>query len=173
MVSERNRSIALANYISSLGLEVNLQKNKARGNKGFFANRNGQCRIDVSCSLPEDELASVLIHEFAHYFHFTHDKTLQSLDFIFGKYDDDFLNELIEITVNSVDKQNASELFNLKEQTNCSFFVFKGVEKEGKKHQKKVFWCNLYELKKNLKICKKFFKKVLTMVAFCSIIVIP
>ena len=139
MVSERNRSIALADYISSLGLEVNLQKNKARGNKGFFANKNGQCRIDVSRDLKDGELTEVLIHEFAHYFHFTQDKSLKSLDFIFGDYDDNFLNELIEITVNSVDKQNASELFDLKEQTkNDIKTLVKSLQAEMPDFDKKV-----------------------------------
>ena len=40
MVSERNRIIRLKEYFESLGIEVNIGKNKARGNKGFFRGTN-------------------------------------------------------------------------------------------------------------------------------------
>ena len=38
MASERNRILDVLNYVESCGIEVNIGKNKARGNKGFFEN---------------------------------------------------------------------------------------------------------------------------------------
>lgn len=117
MVSERDRSIKLANYIKSLGVDVNIYKNNARGNRGFFSVKDGKYRIDISKKLSDKDLFEVLIHEFAHYIHYRYDKNLKNLDFIFNDYDN-IENELIELTVCSIPKDEAKALFMQKEKIN-------------------------------------------------------
>ena len=39
MVSTRNRILNLVDYIESTGIVVNIGKNKAQGNKGFFKDK--------------------------------------------------------------------------------------------------------------------------------------
>ena len=51
-------------YLRNLGLEVPLNT-KARGHSGFCTDK----RIDISKDLPENEVISVLLHEFAHFIH--------------------------------------------------------------------------------------------------------
>ena len=82
MVSKRDRILNFINYIESLGIEVNFNKNKARGNKGFFKAIGVKYRIDISKGLTEDEQLSVLLHEFAHYIHYSYDKNLQNLEIV-------------------------------------------------------------------------------------------
>ena len=115
MACQRNRSIELADYITSFGIDVNIGKNKARGNKGIFINRNNSFRIDINKSIKnEEELIKILVHEFAHFVHSKYDKTLQSLNFAFGNYNEEIQEELIKITVEEVPKTTAKELFNIK-----------------------------------------------------------
>ncbi len=115
MVSERNRK--LRNYLESLGITVNIGKTKARGNKGFFrGNSTGNFRIDIAANLTEEDITSVLTHEFAHYLHYTYDNTLKNLDFIFGKVDNSVREELIKVTVNEIPKDFATELIKQKEE---------------------------------------------------------
>lgn len=117
MVSERNRIIRLKEYIESFGIEVNIGKNKARGNKGFFRGTNsGHYRIDISKNLKEDEIISVLLHEFAHFVHFQYDKSLSSLDFAFKDFDDDMQEELVNVTVKKIPKAEAKALFDKKDE---------------------------------------------------------
>ncbi len=115
MVSERDRVKNLIKYLESLGIEVNIGKNKARGNKGFFMRRNNVFRIDIAKNMPQEELLKVLLHEFAHYFHSKYDRALLSLDFLFGEYTEEIHNELVNVTVKSVPKDFASALFSQKE----------------------------------------------------------
>ena len=109
MVSKRNRILELVEFYKSLGIEVNL-KNKARGNKGFFKTNGKGYRIDVSHKLDETAVLSVLIHEFAHYFHYLNDKTLKDLSFIIDN-NETILEELLNLTVDEIPKDFAENLF--------------------------------------------------------------
>lgn len=119
MAGERNRSIELIKYIESKGIEVNVGKNKARGNKGFFKfASNGKFRIDISKTLNENEIFSVLIHEYTHYVHYCYDSTLKSLDFIFEDFNEELEEELIKVTVEEIPKEFAKELYTQKLKLN-------------------------------------------------------
>ena len=114
MACERNRIIVLKEYLSSLGIKVNIGKNKARGHKGVFMRSFNNYRIDISDNVPEDNVISVILHEFAHYIHYLSDKKLKSLDFIFDNFNDDIKEELIKITVNEIPKDFATALYSKK-----------------------------------------------------------
>ena len=117
MVSERNRIIRLKEYFESLGIEVNIGKNKARGNKGFFrGTNNGAYRIDISKNINEEETLSVLLHEFAHFVHFKYDKTLSSLNFAFHNLTELMSEELVNVTVKKIPKNEAKALFDKKDK---------------------------------------------------------
>lgn len=116
MDSKRNRIINLISYIESKGVEVNINKNKARGNKGFFFVKNKNYRIDISKELGDDEVFSVLLHEFTHYIHYQHDKKLEFPVFVFGECSDEITEELINITVKSIPKTFAGGLYEKKEK---------------------------------------------------------
>ncbi len=117
MAGERNRILVLKEYIESKGITVNLCKNKARGNKGYFKyTSGGRFRIDVSCNLENDGIFGVLLHEFAHYIHYNYDKTLSSLDFVFQNVSDEILEELTGVTVNEIPKDFALSLVQKQEQ---------------------------------------------------------
>lgn len=119
MVSERDRILKIVNYLESLGINVNISKNKARGHKGFFKCVNSNSfRIDISNNLSESEILKVLVHEFAHYVHYQHDKELLSLDFAFGTNYEYYEEELIKIAVKSVPKSFASAIYTKKESLN-------------------------------------------------------
>lgn len=111
MVDSRDRIIKLTNYAKSLGISVNIGKNKARGNKGFFKTNDRFYRIDIAENLSEAEVLRVLVHELAHYVHYTYDKTLKSPDFIFAKRYSDFEEDLLSLTVDAVPKDMAKKLF--------------------------------------------------------------
>ena len=113
MACERNRVIELTKYCNKLGITINTGKNKARGNKGFFRTDSKSYRIDISKDLPDSDKIRVLLHELVHYIHFVNDKSLKSLNFIFNNpalYEAD----LLKLTVDSVPKSFAQELFNQK-----------------------------------------------------------
>lgn len=117
MVSERNRILRLKEYFESLGIEINIGKNKARGNKGFFrGTKNGNYRIDISKNIDEKEILYVLLHEFAHFVHFKYDKTLSSLDFAFNNMTDTMNEELVNVTVKKIPKTEAKALFDKKDK---------------------------------------------------------
>ncbi len=116
MACERNRILILIlkEYLSSLGISLNIGKNKARGHKGIFMRSYNNYRIDISDNVLEDNIISVVLHEFAHYIHYLGDRTLKSLDFFFDNFNDDIKEELIKITVNEVPKDFASALYTKK-----------------------------------------------------------
>lgn len=115
MVDKRDRVIELIQYIESLGVSVNVCKNKARGNKGLFLTKNNQFyRIDISKSIDDENILSVLLHEFAHYIHYKYDRKLQSLNFVFEDLSEAELEELLQVTVLNVPKDAASQLYNTK-----------------------------------------------------------
>ncbi len=118
MVSERNRNLELIKYINSLGIKINIGQNKARGNNGIFMHKGNDFRIDISKNLSEEQVLSVILHELAHYIHYTNDKKMKSLDFIFGDFNDDIKEELIEITVQKVPKEFALSLYEKKKILN-------------------------------------------------------
>jgi len=118
MVGQRNRINELVQYLKSIGIVVNIGKNKARGNKGFFLRKNCEFRIDVAKNIDEQSTLSVLLHEFAHYIHSKYDKNLLSLDFIFGSYSEDIHQELLNVTVHAIPKDFAASLFAQKEKLN-------------------------------------------------------
>ena len=115
MVSERNRIINIINFLESLDIKINLGKNKARGNKGFFSSKADIFRIDIAKGLSEKESLRVLVHEFAHFIHYKHDKTLKTLDFLLNPFTDEMLEELLQLTVDSIPKETIKPLFNTKE----------------------------------------------------------
>ena len=115
MVSERNRKLKA--FLENLGITVNIGTTRARGNKGFFkSNGKDLYRIDVAGNLTPEATSSVLVHEFAHFLHYQYDKSLKNLDFIFSNYQEDILDELVNITVNEIPKDFAASLFNKKEE---------------------------------------------------------
>ena len=114
MVSKRDRILKIIEYLESLGVEVNVSRNKARGNKGFFKKNYQGYRIDIAKGLSEDETFSVLIHEFAHFMHYKHDNTLKTLSFILVN-EEEYLDELLELTVECVPKKDIAPLFEEKE----------------------------------------------------------
>lgn len=111
MACQRNRIVEFIEYLSSLGVEVNWGKNKARGNKGFFKVRDGRFRIDISKNLSDEAALSVLVHEAAHYIHYQYDKKLKSLSFILSNHNMDIEEELISLTVDSIPKESVKPLF--------------------------------------------------------------
>lgn len=114
MVDSRNRSVEFINFLASEGIVVNIAKNKAQGNKGFFKVKGSAYRIDVAKGLTEADTLRVLLHEFAHYLHYKYDKTLKTLDFIINDLTDDVLEEMIELTVDRVSRKEAKLLFDKK-----------------------------------------------------------
>lgn len=115
MAYKRDRILELEKYIKSLGITVNLGKNRAQGNKGFFKTNALSYRIDISKNLSEDDKLRVLVHEIIHYFHYINDKSLKSLDFIFSSHTNEFEEDLLKLTVDSVPKNFAEKLFKQKE----------------------------------------------------------
>ena len=124
MVGQRNRIVALIEYLKSLGIDINVGKNKARGHKGIFMRKNNSFRIDISKCINEEERLSVILHELAHFIHYSYDKNLKSLDFAFGDLSDEIREELIKITVNDVPKNFAVALYNQKQQLNKQIKYF-------------------------------------------------
>lgn len=115
MDSKRNCIVELTDYIQSLGVTVNVGKNKARGNKGFFCTKSGCYRIDISNSIEVSSVLPTLLHEFAHFLHYRYDSSLKSLDFIFPNLSVDEEEELLKITVKNVPKDFAKSLYEQKE----------------------------------------------------------
>jgi len=114
MVSERNRIINLISYLESLGIEINVGKNKAYGNKGYFKAVNDKFRIDIAKGLSDENVLRVLIHEFAHFIHYSYDKSLKSLDFLIKDISDDIWEEFISLTVDSIPKESIQPLYDAK-----------------------------------------------------------
>ena len=116
MACERDCITKLVEYIESQGVEVNIGRNNARGNKGFFkvVGKNNY-RIDISNGLNETEILRVLVHEFAHYVHYKYDKTLKSAEFLFGSDYNLYEDDLINLTVDSIPKCSIKPLFHQKE----------------------------------------------------------
>ena len=117
----------LIDYFESLGIDINVGKNKARGNKGVFIFRRSKFRIDISKNI--ENPIPVLIHEFSHYVHSIYNKKLDSLDFIFDNITDEIMEELIEVTVQDVSKDFAKELFDKKAEINAQIKNLAGLIK--------------------------------------------
>ena len=118
MDNSRNRIEKFVNYIESQGIVINLAKNKARGNKGLFKVFGSNFRIDISKDINESEILHVLVHEFTHYVHYKYDKSLKSLNFLLGDKEEEYLEDLIQLTVDSIPKTSIEPLFNEKEKIN-------------------------------------------------------
>ncbi|MBE7711474.1 MAG: hypothetical protein E7Z92_04970 [Cyanobacteria bacterium SIG31] len=118
MASKRDRIIGLKEYIESLGIKVNINKNKAQGNKGYFKVYDKCYRIDIAKGLSEEQIISALVHEFTHFVHYKYDNKLETLNFILGEYDDCITEEMIKITVDSISKKSIEPLFLAREQLN-------------------------------------------------------
>ncbi len=114
MVGKRDRILELTEYLESCGISVNIAKNKARGNKGFFKASGNNFRIDIAKGQSEDSIIRTLAHEFAHFVHYKNDKSLKNLDFIFED-SKIVLEELISATVKMIPKKTIKPLFDLKE----------------------------------------------------------
>ena len=115
MASERNRILDLIDYVRTCGIVVNFGKNKARGNRGFFKVVGKDFRIDIAKGLPENYILGTISHEFAHYVHYTYDKNLKDLGFVFSLMDDDIVEELLKITVELLPKSSVEPFFKKKE----------------------------------------------------------
>ena len=116
MADKRDRILELTKYIESLGVQVNLGKNKARGTKGIFLSREDAFRIDISKNITEASVLSTLLHEFAHFIHYKYDKTLKSLEFVFEDLSEEEYEELLSVTVKNIPKDFASSLYETKKQ---------------------------------------------------------
>lgn len=150
MACERNRILETTQYLESLGIEVNIGKNKARGNKGFFKAYDKNFRIDIAKNQSEETVLKTLVHEFAHYVHYTYDKTLKSLDFIIDE-DDELTEELIKLTVDSISKNSIAPIFKAKEEikaeiakSSLNIFKQKFLQKELKRINSKISRLNRY-----------------------------
>ena len=154
MVSERNRILNVKNYIETLGIKVNLGKNKARGHKGFFKAQGNSLRIDISTGLDDSAVLRTLAHEFAHYIHYTYDNKLKSLDFLSENFSNEMLEEMLNLTVLSLPKDSVKPLFVQKEMlekeigvirnellllfpTQKEDLIYKKIEQEINKHSYK------------------------------------
>lgn len=112
MACTRDRII---NFLESLDIDVNVGKNKARGNKGFFRAHSNRYRIDVAKGLTEETEIRVLVHEFAHYLHYDYDTKLKDLSFVFDELTPELMEELLSITTESIDSKDIKPLFEQKE----------------------------------------------------------
>ena len=107
MACKRDRIIE---FIQKQGITVNIGKNKARGNKGFFKALNTEYRIDIAKGMSDDEILRVLVHEFIHYIHYQYDKKMNSYNFLFENINDEIIEELLNITVSSINKSEIKPL---------------------------------------------------------------
>lgn len=112
MVSERNRIVKVKEYIESFGIDVNISKNKAQGNRGFFKAHNNKYRIDIARGLSNENIVNTLVHEFTHFIHYKYDIKLQDLDFLFGTVEDSLIEDMLKVTVDFIPKEQAKTLFN-------------------------------------------------------------
>lgn len=133
MVSQRNRIINIIKYIESLGISLNIGKNKARGNKGFFKVKGNKYRIDIANNIQEDELFLLLVHEFAHYLHYKYDKSLKSLSFLLGEKESELQEEMISLTVKQISKKSISPLFKAQDELKRDILKTSGITLELKK----------------------------------------
>jgi hypothetical protein len=152
MACERNRILELKKYLSSLGIDTNISKTNARGHNGVFIHKAGGFRIDISKKLDDENVLPVMLHEFAHYIHYSYDKNLKSLDFIFGELTDEVKEELIKITVHKIPKDFASSLYSAKDKVNLE--IRELSEKIKKEHKD-------FKLSQNYKAIEKNFSNPL------------
>ena len=157
MDCERNRILNLKTYLTSLGIQLNIGKTKARGNKGFFLHKSDDFRIDISKCVNDANVLSVLLHEFAHYVHYSYDKTLSSLDFIFSNFEDELKEELVSVTVHSIPKEFASKLYTLKQNLESEIRSLSIDIKKDYPSFKLSDNCNTIE--KQLPLCFKYLLK--------------
>lgn len=116
MACERNRIVNAIEFLRSLGITVNLCKNKARGNKGFFKVKGGQYRIDIAENVSDEDVFPLVVHEFAHYLHYKYDNTLKSLSFILEDKEYDLQEEMIDLTVKLIPKKSIEPLFRARDE---------------------------------------------------------
>ena len=133
MACERDRIEKISKFLMDLGVEVNIGKNKARGNKGFFKVKSYKHRIDIALNLSDDEILHVLVHEFAHYLHYTYDHSLKSLEFIFENLTPEILEEMICLTVDLIPKSSVTPLYNALNDLKNELKSAQGVKLELKK----------------------------------------
>lgn len=169
MVGKRDCIVEIIKYIESTGVIVNIAKNKARGNQGLFIAKRNHYRIDISKSVGCDELLETLLHEFAHYVHYCYDKSLNTLDFVFGKMSEEELEELIGVTVETISKADAKKLYarkdELSESINKLAFIIKRslpdfkIKGSNKELEKNISFPAKYLLRyDNIKIFNKTYK---------------
>lgn len=171
----RNRIISIVEYLKALGIEVNIGKNKARGNRGLFKVSNNKFKIDIAKKQDDETIAKTLVHEFAHFVHYNYDKTLQSLDFILGNESDDLVEELIQLTVDSIPKTSVQPIFDKKKQLQeeikatavsiCEFYPSFKLSKPCKEIEQKIKRTNLRYLLKydKVKVLEGFSTKIFTI----------
>ena len=134
MDRKRDKLEELVSFIRKQGIIVNIDKNSARGHKGFFAQKCDVFRIDVSKNLNNEEKTSTLLHEFAHYIHYKYEKSLESLNFIFKGLTDNEMEELLEVTVSNIPKEFVNKLYTSKEKlTNDNKELVTSIKKKYQK----------------------------------------
>jgi len=111
MACKGNRTGNLIEYAKSLGITINIGKNNAQGNRGFFKAKDSAYRIDISKSVSEKDIDRVLLHELIHYMHFTYDKTLKTPYFIFNNNYQDYESDLLKLTVDDIPKDFAKSIY--------------------------------------------------------------
>lgn len=129
MVSERNRILKITEYIESNGILVNIGKNKAQGHRGFFKAKGDFFRIDIAKGMTFEETIKALAHEFAHFVHYSYDKSLKSLDFVFNM-NDEIMEELVSLTVDLLSKTSVQPLFLQKENVKNELKNLQNLMKE-------------------------------------------
>ncbi len=158
MACERDRIIALADYFNSLGINLNLLTTKARGNKGVFIRKsNGINRIDISKDADSEQILSIMLHEFAHFVHSQYDKTMNSLDFVFGEITEDIKEELVNVTLQAIPKEYISPLFKQKNKINSE--IKKLASDIRAKHQNFKLSMRCKEIEKNFTTPMKYLLK--------------
>ena len=66
--------------------------------------------------MDDNAVLHVLTHEFIHFLHYKYDKKMDSYSFLFDNINDEIIEELIKLTVNSISKEEISPLMGKKSE---------------------------------------------------------
>lgn len=170
----------LIKYFKNIGLTVNTGT-KARGHQGFFMKN----RIDVSKNIPESRIVPTLLHEFAHYIHYTIEPKMNitggSFEALFGESNEKIEKELFKVT-NFVDENSLCvKLYEHKDRIKDKIKEYETIIKEDYPDfmRSKPFKAFDKYIKKSdakyllkydrVKIIKGFWKKSQTLITVSSI----
>ena len=73
MACQRDCVTELIKQVEAWGVQVNISKTKARGNKGIFCYKDGINRIDISRNIDDAAILPTFLHELAHFIHYKYD----------------------------------------------------------------------------------------------------